>query len=236
MTWPSFSVPYTCMVNQVLSALNPRDRSGPKSQGHGDPAGQAARFPTQIGDRRGEGVVMSDTVSHQDESGVVRHLRPFMEIEGNRIRAFDAIEARCNVGSQYRQRAIGAIDVEPQIFLLCEIGYRRQRIDCTYVNRAGGGGDEEWLQAGSLVGGNRAFQQLHVHFVVRIHRDDAKCVGAYSGQVYRLRDAAMCAGGGIGGQASLVACDSLATHLCAERPLARYPYSNQVGHGGAGHE
>ena len=55
-------------------------------------------------------------VSYQYKACVIRDLPPFMEIEGNRIGALDALQARRYIRRQYRQGAVSAVNVKPELF------------------------------------------------------------------------------------------------------------------------
>ncbi len=159
-----------------------------------------------------------------------------MEIERHRIGAFDAVQARRNIGRKHAQRTIGAVDVKPDLFAHGQVSNGAQGIDGADVDRAGGGGDKEGLQAGGAVLGNRFFEQRHVDFEGGIHRDDAQGRRAQACQVHGLRNAAVRPSRGIGHKLTAVGRDAILAHRRPEHGDARDPNCDQVGHGRAGHE
>src|ERR1017187_4926027 len=95
---------------------------GPVITGPRRARSQASQFLSQIRSRGGKGLAMQPAVAHQNESGVIGHLAPLMKIECQRVRAFYALEPRRQIRSQNRQRAIRAVDVEPEPLARAEAG------------------------------------------------------------------------------------------------------------------
>ncbi len=58
--------------------------------GPGRTGGEPPRLPAQIGGRRRESIEMLAGIPDQQEPRVIGNLGPFMEVEGDRIRRFDA--------------------------------------------------------------------------------------------------------------------------------------------------
>jgi hypothetical protein len=100
----------------------------------------------QIGRRRIECLQMHPTVAHQHKSGIVGNLCPFVEVEGNRIRAFDTCKVRRQFRRHHRQRAERAIDVECQVVLAADVGKHVEIVDRTAIDAARGRDDEKGCQ------------------------------------------------------------------------------------------
>ena len=92
----------------------PRDRSGPRSQGHG------ARRQARAGGREivvawANVSVQDGRVAHQQAAAVIGDLRPFMEIERDGIRPVRCRQQGRLGGRKRGQRAERAIDMEPRL-------------------------------------------------------------------------------------------------------------------------
>ena len=101
---------------------------------------------------------MGGAVAHQDARRVIGHVQPFVEIKGERVRAFDAVEAGAEFFAQHQERAERAVHMQPDALGGAHIGNLRQRIDGAGVDRAGGGDDGEGQFACGLVGADGVAQ------------------------------------------------------------------------------
>jgi hypothetical protein len=101
---------------------------------------------------------MQHAVAHQNESGVVGHLAPLMKIEGQRVRALDALEPRRQIRSQNRQRAKRAIHVEPKPLAAADAGQGVQIVDRPGVDGAGRAHHQERRKAGAAIRFDGFFQ------------------------------------------------------------------------------
>ena len=79
---------------------------------------------------------MEGGVPHQDEACVVRHLAPFVEIEGNGVGALDAGEPRSNFRSQHGESTIGAVDVQPNPFCVGDMRKPGEIVDRADIDGA----------------------------------------------------------------------------------------------------
>ncbi len=103
---------------------------------------------------------MQHSVAHQNESGIVGHLAPFMKIERERIGALDSFEPRRQIGRENRQRAEGPIDVEPEPLATANIGERIQIVNGSGIDRARGSDDQKRREARATVGFDRVFEAV----------------------------------------------------------------------------
>ena len=205
--------------------------------GPGRTAGQAAFGAFQIGFfLSGEGIQMQAAVAHQDKAGVVLHVRPFVEIEGDRIGALDAGQARRQVRRQHRHRAESAVDMKEKTFALGDIGQRIQIVDGAHVDRAGIAYQGERLQTGGAVGGDLRVQAGQMNTAVGIDRDAAQHVFAETGHIHRLFHATVRGGRTIGGQARVCVPHTqhaFAADIGAQCLAARHQNADQIGGRGA---
>ena len=175
-------------------------------------------------------------IAYQDEAGVVGNLAEFVEIEGQQIRALQALEARLELGREYRQRSQGAIDVEPEPFLLRQRGERVEIVDRPDIDRAGIADEKERRISGTPVGGNRLGKRVNTNTVAGIHRDKAQCVAAETAHLHRQTDAAMGRGRDIGGETLAPGRQPYASAFKAQRRRARNDQRDEIGDRGSGDE
>ena len=87
-------------------------------------------------------------------------MRPFVEIEGDRIGALHPLDERCEPRAQRGERTEGAIDMEPEMLAGRDIGDRGKIVDRPGVHRSGRADDEERQRAGrrsaSIIAGSRS--------------------------------------------------------------------------------
>jgi hypothetical protein len=93
-------------------------------------------FAAQIGCSGSEAIVVHSTVPYQNEPCIVRYLSPFVEIEGDRVGTLDTIQAWCNIGRKHGERAIRAVNMEPQRFVLSNVCQHSEIVDGADIHAA----------------------------------------------------------------------------------------------------
>ncbi len=209
---------------------------GPEIAGPGRAGLQAAALAPQVGGGGGEGVEVRLAVAHDQEAGVVGHLAPLVEVEGDRVGLREAGQQRTQRGREHAQRAERAVDVEPESFAIGDPGQRGEVVDRADVHGSGGSGDEERGQAGRAILRDRGLERGQVDLEALVHRHQPQRGLAEAGQVHRLRDAVVRARRRVGDEARLRRGQAVAAHVRAERPGARDQHGHQVGHRRAGDE
>ena len=132
---------------------------------------------------------MQHAVAHQNESGVIGHLAPLMKIESQRVRALDALEPGRQIRSQNRQRAIGAVHVEPEPLALANAGQRVEVIDGPRVDGAGGSHHEERHEARAAIRVNGFLQGVQIDPKMSVYWNQAERIAADAGDVHGFPDA-----------------------------------------------
>ena len=209
---------------------------GPEIARPGRAGGKAPRFAAQIGRRRGKRLAVLLAVAHHQEAGVVGHLPPFVEIERDRIRVFDSGQPRRQLRRENAERAIGAVDVKPELLLAAQRAQRREIVDRADIHRAGRADHEERLQAGLAVQRDLRAQRGDVDAVQSIDRDDAQRIAAEARNIHRLGDAAMRRRRGIGRQQRALVADAALPDRLSQRRRSRHQHRHQIGHRRAGDE
>jgi hypothetical protein len=85
---------------------------------------------------------MKASVANDYEAGIVGNLCPFVKIQGNRIRPLDSRETRRQIRRQNRKSSEDAIDVEPQLFPMRDVGKPREIVDGADIDRSGRSDDK----------------------------------------------------------------------------------------------
>ena len=101
---------------------------------------------------------MQLAVAHQDAAGVVGHLAPFVEIEGDRVGALDArASSGASRGRQHASAPNAPSTWNQSSSRGAERGERGEIVDRADIDGAGGADDQERLSApGRAVGGDGA--------------------------------------------------------------------------------
>ena len=105
---------------------------------------------------------MAFAVAHQQKAGVVGDLAPFVEIERNRIRTFDAGKPWRQLRRENAERTEGAIDVKPDLLLATQCSDRAEIIDRADVDGAGGSDHQKRLQPDRAITRNLPAQRIEV--------------------------------------------------------------------------
>src|SRR5579871_3165323 len=104
-------------------------------------------LPAKVRGGRSERRLMNGAVPDQDKPGVVRHLSPFVKVEGHGIGLLDASEQGRQIRRQHRQRPERAIHMEPNLFALCDACDSLQIVDRADIDSTGSCGDQKRNQA-----------------------------------------------------------------------------------------
>ena len=76
-------------------------------------------------------------VAHDQETGVIGHLPPFVKIQRDGIRALKSGEPRRQCRRKNAKRAISAVDVKPETLFTAQRAQRSEIIDGADVDRSG---------------------------------------------------------------------------------------------------
>ncbi len=113
--------------------------------------GKASGLAAQIRRRRGERLAVLPAVANHQEAGVVRHLSPFVEIKRDRIGIFQSSQPRRQHRRENSERAIGAIDVKPELLLAAQRAQRLEIVDGADIHRSGRADHQKRFQAGVAI-------------------------------------------------------------------------------------
>ena len=138
---------------------------------------------------------MERAVSHKDESGIVRHLPPFVEIERNRVGLLNAGEPRRKIGRHDSERANGAINVEPEFFPVRDAGERREVVNGSDIDRTCCPYHEKRRKARASIIHNCSVERIDIDLMVVVRGNDMKRVNAETGQIHGLRNTTVSGGG-----------------------------------------
>ena len=175
-------------------------------------------------------------VANQQETGVVRHLPPFVKIERDRIRVLDACKARCKRRRKDPERAIGAVDMEPELFFPAQLAECDEIVDRADIDGAGGSDHEEGFQAGLAVGRDLPAQRRDIKTMALIDSDHAQCIAAEARDIHGLADAAMRRFRRVGGQQRSFRTDAVLAGGLSQRRGTRHQHRQKICHRGAGDE
>ncbi len=175
-------------------------------------------------------------VAHQDESGVVGRLSPFVKVEGDGVGPLDACQQGPQLGRQDGQGAEGAIHVQPQPLAGGDLGQSLQVVDGAGVDRACRADDQERIQPRGAVCRHRLGQGPGVQAAIGQDRDLAQGGRTEPGDVQRLGDTAVRALGSVGGEAGPGLAHPVDTAVRTQGGRARGQHRDQVGHRGSGDE
>ena len=134
-TWaPMPARPRAAMVAHVLSARKGRVCSSPYS----------ANVPTervavlaQVWRDEAERVAQVVAAPHQGAAGVDGNAEPLVRVEHQRVGPFHAAVAGRDRRVEHPERAVGAVDVEPEVLRGRHVGERVERVDRAGVDGAG---------------------------------------------------------------------------------------------------
>lgn len=179
---------------------------------------------------------MKSAIAHQDESGIVGHLAPFVKIESQRMGALHPGEARGDFRREHAESAEGAIHVKPEMLGGREVGEGGEVVDRADIHGACGADEQEGHEPGGAVGSDGAAQCSEVNAVVSVHGDEAEGVAAQARIIHGARDAAVDRGGGIADESPAVGAEACLAHRSAERRAAGHEHGNEIRQGSAGDE
>src|SRR5437763_13177643 len=116
---------------------------------------------------------MQTAIPDENKARVVGYLPPFVEIEGDGVRALDSGQTGSNIRRQHRESTISAIDVKPQALSLREVRNGHKIIDRADIDRAGRRRYEERRQTGIPVAYDGSPERLNVDLVLIVYRNDS---------------------------------------------------------------
>src|SRR6202041_3881281 len=98
---------------------------------------------------------MQFAVAHQNESGIVRYLRPLVKVKGQRISPLDTFEPGSQLRNQHGQGPKCAVDMKPELLTRGNLGDSGKVVDSARVHRTSAAHHEKGLQSCCSIGGNR---------------------------------------------------------------------------------
>lgn len=121
--------------------------------------------------------------AHKDEASVVVHVQPLVEIKRYRVGALQSGQAWAQALAQNTQGSERAIDVQPELFCLRDIGQGLQIVDGTDVHSACRADDEKGREVGRPVLRDGRLKCLGVDLEAPVDSDLAQCFGAQAQDV-----------------------------------------------------
>ena len=129
---------------------------------------------------------MPFAIANEQKARVIRHLTPFVKIKRDRIGVFQSGQARRKRGRENAKRAIGAIDVKPELFLAAQRTQRFEVVNRTDIDRAGRADHEEWPQADLAIPFDLRAHRRHVDAMRAIDRHTPQRVAAEARKIHCL--------------------------------------------------
>ena len=93
-------------------------------------------------------------IPDQQAPGVERRVEPLVRVERERIGAREGRHGAADMWRLRGERAVGAVNVEPQSGLGADVGDGAERIDRAGVDVARSGDDADRVKAGGAIGGD----------------------------------------------------------------------------------
>ena len=194
------SRPKTVRLSHSFSAREPRLSCGPRSRNSTTPPCGVA----QVGAVERERALEQPGLADEDGADLVRLEEPLVRVEHERVGALDA-------GEEIRLdepggRAVRAVDVEPQVLAVAQVGEIVERIDGAGAGRAGRADDAERRQPDLAVDVQRGVDRGGLEPVVGVGAQDAQVGRVEAEHAPRLQDRAVRVLGDVpGGLVTLVA-------------------------------
>ena len=110
-----------------------------------------------------------------------------MRVEHEAVGAFDAGQQRLALRGEARGRAVGAVDVQPHVVALRELGQFGQRVDRARARRAGRRDDRERVEARGAIAVDRGLDRGGIEPVARIGLEHAQVRGVEAEDAPGLR-------------------------------------------------
>ena len=128
-------------------------------------------------------------VAHEQRTGAVREEHPLVRIERERVGARQAPQQRPQLRHHMEERAIGAVDMMPELLARRDVGHRVDQVDRTGVGRARRREHHERLQPRRTVGRDRALQLVHANPEIAVHTHGAHTIMRDPRELRCLHDA-----------------------------------------------
>src|SRR5690242_12939825 len=116
---------------------------------------------------------MPITVTDEEETGIVGHLSPFVEIERDGIGVLNSGKSRRERRRENAQRAEGSVDMKPESLFAAQRLERVKIVDRADIDRPGRAYDEERLEPGNTIPRDSFVQRVKVHAMKSIGLDMA---------------------------------------------------------------
>jgi hypothetical protein len=116
-------------------------------------------------------------VAHEQRPELDGLVEPLVRVEGDRVGELQTLERPAASFAETGERAVGTVDVEPEVVVAADLRQVAERVDGACRRRAGVRDDQQWQPPGGLVGADSAEERLRAHPGAFVGRDDAHLVG-----------------------------------------------------------
>ena len=135
-----------------------------------------------------KGVAQLLSIANEHAAGFERRVEPLVGIDCDRVGLIERPQAVRRSRRQRRERAIGAVHVEPQFMFPADAGDLRKGIDDARADRPGSADDKKWLMAEAAIVLDLTSQERGVHSLLIVGRNPADGVGAEPEEIGSLLD------------------------------------------------
>ena len=194
---------------------------GPVVAEPGIAAGKPALGAGEVVAAMGEGGAVLRRVLDEDAAGVVRHLQPFVKIEGDAIRGSDAAERGAELRRQHGEPAEGGVDMEPQALTVAERRETFEIVDGAAVDGPGRGHGDDGMKAADAVGGDHLREHRQRQAEIGVDRDEAERLATEAQQLEGLGDGAVRLARGIADEPARIGGKPLRPHVDVGERIAR---------------
>ena len=157
----------------------------------GEAAEALALLGPEIHRNQAPRVAEQSPVADERAPALHRHGEPLVRVERERVRALEPGVARRERRVRRADRAVGAVDVEPQALGLAEVGHRVERVDRARVDRPRARRHAEGPAPGRAVRADGVAERLHVQAEVLVHGHGSHRVSTEPQHLGGLPDAAV---------------------------------------------
>ena len=194
-TWAAMPArPRAAIVAHVLRARNGRVCSSPYSANV--PTGRVGVL-AQVGRDEAERVAQVVAAPHERAAGVDGNAEPLVRVENQRVGPLHAAVAGRDRRVEHAERAVGAVDVEPEALRGRDVGERVERVDRAGVDGARRADEQRRQGAARAIGGDRRAQRGRVE-PASLERHLAHRTAAEAEELQRAPHAAMRLGRHVG--------------------------------------
>ena len=161
------------------------------------------------------------SIAHQQRPGPVWQEHSLVRIERQRVSTRQAVQCWLRFLAEVEKRAVGTVDVMPQVLGCTEIRERLQRIHGAGVRRAGARDDGKRREAGAAIVSHRFAQRFDRQPILLVARYRSDTVRHDPGQLGRLEHRVVCLIRGV---------ECAASNIVAEVSLAGAKNGVERGH------